>query len=69
MIAWSPITRLKADARLQYKRFHGLLDQYDCGKHMLKEVCPAAADAAAKYNAAMTELRRIDPECPEFIPL
>lgn len=63
------IVVLKGEARDSRAVFDRLLDRYDCGWNMLKTISPDAASAAAKYNEAMTELRRIDPHCPEFTPL
>jgi hypothetical protein len=63
------VARLKVKAREARRRFEGYMDTYDCGAAMLKEINPGAAEAAHKYNDAMTELRRLDPKCPEFTPL
>lgn len=63
------VANLKRTAASAYQRFYSYMEGYDCGAAMLKEIKPAAAHAAKEYNDAMTELRRIDPECPEFTPL
>lgn len=63
------IARLKLQARRAYTRFGAIAEGIDCGKHMLKEINPAASQSAQEYNEAMTELRRLDPSCPEFTPL
>lgn len=69
MVDARPVFVLKAVARRNYKRFHTLLQDHDCGIALLKEVCPEARWAAQRYNDAMNELRRVDPQCPEFDPL
>lgn len=63
------VARLKVKARRYYESFHEYLDTYDCGAAMLKEINPAAAECARKYNEAMRELSRLDPKCPEYTPL
>lgn len=63
------IARLRFKAKVNYEKFHYFLGRVDCGVNLLKEINPVAAEAASKYNEAMTELRRIDPKCPEFEPL
>lgn len=65
----SQVQALKKKAGDSLRLFCVLADDYDCGQQMVKEINPKAAAAAARYNEAMTELRRIDPMCPEFKPL
>jgi hypothetical protein len=63
------IASLKLKARCAYTLFNRAAEGYDCGKELAKHINPNLALKAQEYNDAMTELRRLDPKCPEFTPL
>jgi hypothetical protein len=60
---------LRLTARTSLREYRDLLAGYDCAPSKLKNISPRAARAVARYNASMTRLREIDPDCPEVTPL
>lgn len=64
------ITRLRRRAKLAYLAFLREAEQSDCGNEILKLYNPRAAKAVKRFNSAMGELKRIDPEfIHEWVPL
>lgn len=60
------INRLRRQARNALTTFRRIGESYDCGSSMLQEVSHEAARAASDFNAAMTRLAAIDPNCPPW---
>lgn len=60
------VNRLRRQARNALTTFRRIGESYDCGSALLKEISPDAARAASEFNAAMTQLAAIDPNCPPW---
>lgn len=66
------IERLKATAARHYCEFHligGGGGREALGNDLLKYVSLSAKMHADKFNEAMAELKKLDPNCPEYISL
>lgn len=63
------IARYKREAAKALQGFRAQGEGIDCGNAMLKHVRPEAQRYADAYNAAMANLKAIDPNCPEYEPL
>lgn len=53
---------LKSQAKVAWERWKAESGKYDCGNALLKEVSGRASEAARDFNAAMEELRELDPD-------
>ncbi len=63
------IPKLIAKARKAYITYQSLAGDADCGAALLQHISPRAAEAAREFDDAMTELVKLDPNCPKFTPL
>lgn len=58
------IKKLKAEARGLYTQIQRELDTVDCGISMLSMIRPSFGRLINRYDAIITELKKIDPEFP-----
>ena len=65
MFGSSDINNLKSKAGKAYQRFYAILDEYDCGAELCKQMSPRALAAATEFNEAWAELEKRDPNCPK----
>lgn len=63
------INLLKRRAAFAIKQYRGLSNRSDCGHQVLQYISPEAAALAASFDDAMAELKKLDPTCPEYMPL
>jgi hypothetical protein len=63
------IERLKRTARDAYWRHAALADQYSCGISLATYISADIFIVASEFNAAMAELKSLDPQCPPYDPL
>lgn len=60
------IGSLKKKARKALARWRAESAGVDCGAEMLCAINPRASQARRDFNAAMDELAKLDPACPDF---
>ena len=63
------IERVKKRARSALLAYRAIADGADCGHALLQSISPASAMYAARFDAAMADLRLLDPSCPHTEPL
>jgi hypothetical protein len=71
MFSKSPIEKAKARAAKAYRRYFDIAEsrQYSCGMSLAAMITPELAKEARNFNAAMRDLKGLDPTCPEYSPL
>jgi len=55
---------LKRKARKYYISYHKIFDNYSCGGNLAETITPELKGLRDKFNAALDELAKIDPDCP-----
>jgi hypothetical protein len=53
-------------AKSLYNSYHSKCDSYSCGKNLAEHISPDLTGIKTKFNKVMTELKELDPGCPDF---